>query len=89
MAIRPEIVKLIDKYSQKRGLWLVRRALFPPALTVQGNSISLGTGQNSYSAIDTGTTLTGGPQSAVAEIYANVPDSSPGTGNWDGYYTYI
>ena len=26
MAIRPKIVKLIDKYSQKRGLWPVRRA---------------------------------------------------------------
>lgn len=57
-------------------------------LTVQGNSITLGSGQNSYSAIDTGTTLIGGPQDAIEEIYANIPDSSPGTGNLEGYYTY-
>ena len=57
-------------------------------MTVQGNSISLGTGQSTYSAIDTGTTLIGGPQSAIAEIYANIPGSSPATGNYEGYYTY-
>lgn len=60
----------------------------PSALTVQGNSISLTSGQTSYSAIDTGTTLIGGPQEAIAEIYSNIPDSSPATGNLEGYYTY-
>ncbi|KAF9785153.1 acid protease, partial [Thelephora terrestris] len=58
------------------------------SLTVQGNSVSLGTGQNTYSAIDTGTTLIGGPQSAIAAIYANIPGSSPGTGDFQGYYEY-
>ena len=58
------------------------------ALTVQGNSVSLGTGQSTYSAIDTGTTLVGGPLAVIEEIYSNIPDSSPGTGNFEGYYSY-
>lgn len=58
------------------------------ALTVQGNSVTVGSGKSGYSAIDTGTTLIGGPQDVIAEIYANIPDSAPGTGNYEGYYTY-
>ena len=58
------------------------------ALTTQGNSITLASGKDSYTAIDTGTTLIGGPQDAIAAIYANIPDSSPGTGDYEGYYTY-
>lgn len=58
------------------------------SLTVQGNSVSLGLGQSTYSAIDTGTTLVGGPLAAIEAIYSNIPDSSPGTGNLQGYYTY-
>ncbi|KIJ20610.1 hypothetical protein PAXINDRAFT_106243 [Paxillus involutus ATCC 200175] len=57
-------------------------------LTVQGNVISIPTGSASYSAIDTGTTLIGGPSSVIQAIYAQVPGSQPGTGNWQGYYTY-
>lgn len=58
------------------------------ALTVQGSSITLGSGKDSYSAIDTGTTLIGGPQDAIAAIYANIPDSSLATGDFEGYYSY-
>src|SRR5262245_53736616 len=39
-------------------------------------------------AIDTGTTLVGGPPDVVAQIFAQVPGAEPGTGNLDGYYTY-
>ena len=55
---------------------------------MQGNVITLPTGSSSFSAIDTGTTLVGGPSQAIAEIYAQIPDSAPGTGNFEGYYTY-
>ena len=58
------------------------------ALTSQGNSITLASGTNSYSAIDTGTTLIGGPQDAIEAIYANIPNSAPATGDFEGYYSY-
>jgi len=58
------------------------------SLTVQGHSISLPNGSASYASIDTGTTLVAGPASSIAAIYAQIPDSSPGTGNWEGFYSY-
>ncbi|KAG2125045.1 aspartic peptidase domain-containing protein [Suillus clintonianus] len=58
------------------------------SLTVQGNSVSIPTGSSSYSAIDTGTTLVGGPSSVIQNIFAQIPGSQPGTGNWQGYWTY-
>ncbi|KAK2465711.1 hypothetical protein APHAL10511_002255 [Amanita phalloides] len=58
------------------------------SLTVQGSSISLSSGSSSYAAIDTGTTLVGGPPSTIAEIYAQIPGSQAGSGNFQGYYTY-
>ncbi|KAF9234984.1 aspartic peptidase domain-containing protein [Melanogaster broomeanus] len=55
-------------------------------LTVQGTSISLsGSGM---AAIDTGTTNIAGPSADIAEIYAQVPGSSPMTGSWEGYYQF-
>ncbi|KAG7093524.1 hypothetical protein E1B28_007198 [Marasmius oreades] len=58
------------------------------SLTVQGNSISLPSGSQSYAAIDTGTTLIGGPPSAIASIYAQIEGSRVGTGDYEGYYLY-
>jgi len=58
------------------------------SMTVQGNAITLPTGTDSYSAIDTGTTLVGGPTSSIQAIYAQIPGSAPATGNYEGYYTY-
>lgn len=58
------------------------------AINVQGNSISLPSGQSSYAAIDTGTTLVGGPPEYISKIFAQIPGSSPGTGNFKNYYTY-
>ncbi|KDR68011.1 hypothetical protein GALMADRAFT_272857 [Galerina marginata CBS 339.88] len=58
------------------------------SLTVQGNSISLPSGQDSYAAIDTGTTLVGGPAQYIAQIFAQIPGSQLGTGNFENYYTY-
>jgi hypothetical protein len=58
------------------------------AMTVQGKSISLPAGSASYAAIDTGTTLVAGPPAGIAAIYAQIPGSQPGTGNWKGFYSY-
>lgn len=57
-------------------------------LTVQGTQVSLPSGSASYAAIDTGTTLVGGPSQYIAEIFAQIPGSAPGTGNFQSYYTY-
>ncbi len=57
-------------------------------VTVNSNSVALPSGQSSYAAIDTGTTLIGGPAAQVASIYAQIPDSAAGTGNYQGYYFY-
>lgn len=57
-------------------------------LTVNGNSITLASGSSSYAAIDTGTTLIGGPTDQVAAIFAQIPNSAAGTGNYQGYYLY-
>ena len=58
------------------------------ALNVQGNTISLPSGVSSYAAIDTGTTLVGGPPQYISEIFAQIPGSRPGTENFQSYYTY-
>jgi len=58
------------------------------AITSQGNPISISPGSSTLAAIDTGTSLIGGPADAVAEIYANIPGSEAGTGDLEGYYYY-
>ncbi|KAF8141970.1 acid protease [Boletus edulis] len=57
-------------------------------LTVQGNSVSLPSGSASYAAIDTGTTLVGGPSNVIQNMFAQIPGSQPGTGDWQGFWTY-
>jgi len=57
-------------------------------MTVQGKPISLPSGSASYAAIDTGTTLVAGPSASIEAIYAQIPGSQPGAGNWEGYYSY-
>jgi cathepsin D len=57
-------------------------------LTVNSNSVTVPSGQSSYAAIDTGTTLIGGPADQVASVYAQIPNSVAGTGNYEGYYLY-
>ncbi|KAH8111057.1 acid protease [Phellopilus nigrolimitatus] len=57
-------------------------------LTVQGSSVTLPSGSSSYAAIDTGTTLVGGPSSVISAFYAQIPGATAGTGNYQGYYIY-
>ncbi|KAF5328166.1 hypothetical protein D9619_013433 [Psilocybe cf. subviscida] len=58
------------------------------SVTVQGNTIQLPSGRASYAAIDTGTTLVGGPSQYISQIFAQIPGSAPGTGNFQNYYTF-
>ncbi|KAJ7680998.1 aspartyl protease [Mycena polygramma] len=46
------------------------------AVTVQGQSAQVATGDNALAAIDTGTTLIGGPTADVETIWAAIPGSS-------------
>lgn len=62
--------------------------IFLVALTVQGTSITIPSGSDSYSAIDTGTTLVGGPSTYISSLYSQIPGATLGTGNFDGYYIY-
>ena len=80
----------LDKWVHVLSRFELSISIRPPllALTIQGNSVTLPSGKNSYAAIDTGTTLIGGPQDAIQQIYASIPGSSPATGNFAGYYTY-
>ncbi|KAF8872837.1 aspartic peptidase A1 [Gymnopilus junonius] len=64
--------------------WILSMA----GINVNGNSIPLPSGQSSYAAIDTGTTLVGGPPQYVSQIFAQIPGSQPGTGDFQNYYTY-
>lgn len=56
------------------------------ALTVQGTEIAVS--MNTYAVIDTGTSYIAAPASILGAIYAQIPDSSPGTGKWEGYYMF-
>jgi cathepsin D len=47
----------------------------PSAVTVDGTSVAITTGTTALAAIDTGTTLIGGPTTDVAAIWAAVPGS--------------
>ncbi|KAF8902934.1 aspartic peptidase domain-containing protein [Gymnopilus junonius] len=57
------------------------------AATVQGNSVQITSGDSAVSAIDTGTTLIGGPSNDVAAIWAAVPNSSPSQAN-PGFFRF-
>ncbi|KAK7001303.1 acid protease [Favolaschia claudopus] len=46
------------------------------AITVQGNNLAVATGNNALAAIDTGTTLIGGPSEDVANLWNAVPGSA-------------
>lgn len=57
-------------------------------MTVNGKPIQIPTGTDALSAIDTGTTLIGGPSAAVRNIYAAVPNAQPMSGNLQGFYAF-
>lgn len=57
------------------------------AITVDGQTVDLGS-SSANAAIDTGTTLIGGPSDAVSAIYDQIEGSEALTGQYDGYYAY-
>lgn len=78
-------VEFVDIPDGQDGYWILPLT----GVNVNGQTVQLpGSAQSSYSAIDTGTTLIGGPSNVIKEIFANIPGSAPGTGDYQGYYTY-
>jgi cathepsin D len=57
------------------------------AITVQGQSVQIATGNSALAAIDTGTTLIGGPTVDVNAIWAAVPGSAPIV-NQQGFFSF-
>jgi hypothetical protein len=57
-------------------------------LNVAGKAVKIATGSAALSAIDTGTTLIGGPTADVNSFWASVPGSQPLSGQNVGYFTY-
>jgi cathepsin D len=59
------------------------------AVTVQGKSVSISTGNAAISAIDTGTTAIGGPTDDVSAIYAAIPNAGPVTeSGGEGFFQF-
>jgi len=56
------------------------------SMSMQGSNINMGGA--TAAAIDTGTTLIGGPSDVVAAIYAAIPGSRRMTGSYANYYEY-
>jgi cathepsin D len=67
--------------SGQESYWLI------PLTGISVNGVNVLSGSVN-AAIDTGTTLVGGPSDAIASIFAQIPNSQPGTGDLSGYYTY-
>ncbi|KIK69444.1 hypothetical protein GYMLUDRAFT_68042 [Collybiopsis luxurians FD-317 M1] len=68
--------------QQNPGFWL----LSVTALTVQSNQVTLGS-SSQLAAIDTGTTLIGGPSNAVQNFYSSIPNSQPVPGD-QGFFSF-
>lgn len=58
------------------------------SVTVQGKAVSVTTGANALSVIDTGTTLIGGPTKDVQTIWSSIPGAVALTGENAGFYAF-
>ena len=76
-------MRMVNIYLLKQRLTWYRIGV-----TVQGKNVQIATGSSALSAIDTGTTLIGGPTADVQSIWAAVPGSSPLSGNMAGFYGF-
>jgi len=67
--------------SGQESYWLIPLT----GIAVNGANVLSG---SVNAAIDTGTTLVGGPASDIQSIFNQIPNSQPGTGDLNGYYLY-
>ncbi len=68
---------------------LQRAHLSPQVSPYKANNVlQSNASSDPLAAIDTGTTLVGGPSSIISAMYAQIPGSRPGTGQYENYYLY-
>ncbi|CAE6356758.1 unnamed protein product [Rhizoctonia solani] len=79
-------IEYIDMPSSIRAYWSIPLR----QITVNGGSpmVITNLGVTSLAAIDTGTSLIGGPPDIVAEIYRQIPNAQKGAGNLERYWIY-
>lgn len=70
--------------SSRQTFWLLTMS----GATVQGQSVQIPGGADALSAIDTGTTLIGGPSDGVQAIYKAIPNSNALSGDMAGFFSY-
>lgn len=74
-------INYLDIPAGMESYWVVRM----DAIAVNGtNATSWAQGNGQMVAIDTGTTLIGGPRDVVASVYAQVEGAKAATGNYNG-----
>lgn len=76
-------IEFLNMPGSRPSYWLLPLQ----SVMVQGERVSVATGNSALSAIDTGTTLIGGPSDDVAAIWAAVPGSRQSATN-QGFYTF-
>ncbi|KAG6840112.1 hypothetical protein C0991_008902 [Blastosporella zonata] len=76
-------IEFINMPTQPPTFWI----LSVSAVTVQGKKVAITAGDVAQAAIDTGTTLIGGPSADVAAIWAAVPGSQT-VPSMSGFYSF-
>ncbi|KAF8893589.1 aspartic peptidase domain-containing protein [Infundibulicybe gibba] len=78
-----DFVNMPTSPQESNTFWLLSMS----SVTVQGKSVPITSGASALSAIDTGTTLIGGPTNDVSAIWAAVPGSQNVT-NMPGFWAF-
>ncbi|GLB45046.1 putative peptidase A1 family protein [Lyophyllum shimeji] len=76
-------IEFLDMPVKTPSFWLLSLS----AVTVQGRNVPISTGPASLAAIDTGTTLIGGPTNDVKAIWAAVPGSQS-VASMPGFFSF-
>ncbi|KAA1067417.1 hypothetical protein PGT21_004503 [Puccinia graminis f. sp. tritici] len=79
-----EPINFISLPQNLQSYWLIPL----DGLDVNGFTLNLNSQSSPNVAIDTGTTLIGGPANEVKQFYSQVVGSSPASGSYQGYYSY-
>ncbi|GJN87748.1 hypothetical protein Rhopal_000703-T1 [Rhodotorula paludigena] len=78
-------INYVDIPSGMESYWLIPL----DNVAVNGTNVtSWAAAQRPNAAIDTGTTLIGGPRDVISRIYGQVEGAQPATGVYTGYYSY-